>query len=329
MLLCGRLTTTPPSRLSKARKATRAAPAGYKESYMLRHPRALLPEKFQAAEAAWANRHVSDCAAPVQQLDYNGVHLSNDAFGTLLHHHALVNHQLGKMVLSRVQVPPVTQPHAVAHFGGTRPHPKAEFFRRIKARFAPKGWHHRSVAKSIGKGKAAAVKVDTVAVAGPSGTTDVAREKTPVVEDTQTTVAPEDIFMADYTLVKDEEDTVAGGLCVAGGELRLEGSGGALGAIQPQQSFGLDDVNVDYYYVDGVRLKRELSDVSFNPALQWFARSALHRVMAAQFRKTSRFVGFTTFPGVRIGRDPALNDGEPLPLWASGNHVENGGRVRR
>ncbi|KAF7368530.1 hypothetical protein MVEN_00176300 [Mycena venus] len=194
------------------------APPGYKESYMLRHPKAPLPEKFPATEAAWANRHVS---APVQQPDYNGVRLSNDAFGTLLHHHALVNHQLGEMISTRINATTTPQ-RAIAHFGGNRPHPKAEFFHRTKAPFAAKGWQRRHVAKSVGKGKgkkpyhgyrararvaATAVKVDTAAVAGPSDAKDVAHEVAPVVEEAQEqTVAPEDVFMADYTLVKDEEE---------------------------------------------------------------------------------------------------------------------------
>ncbi|KAJ6467039.1 hypothetical protein DFH09DRAFT_1483694 [Mycena vulgaris] len=180
-----------------------APPPGYKESYMLRHPKAPLPSNFPKVEAAWANRHASgecwscsattynseaeDDLAPVAaQHETADVNLSTSAFSTLLHHQALMTHQFGEIAKTRFRA---QQPRAVGRFAGPY-NAKATFFGRNGGPVATKGWKHAQVAKSVGKGKGkkkyfkgkrarvrfAAVKAETaeaVDVAGPSGATDI------------------------------------------------------------------------------------------------------------------------------------------------------------
>ncbi|KAJ6587584.1 hypothetical protein DFH09DRAFT_1359264 [Mycena vulgaris] len=116
-----------------------------------------------------------------------------------------------------------TQPRAVGRFAGPY-NAKATFFGRNGGPVATKGWKHAQVAKSVGKGKGkkkyfkgkrarvrfAAVKAETaeaVDVAGPSGATEVVHN----LSDGLQTVAPGDVFMADY-VVKDEEEDAGGSL---------------------------------------------------------------------------------------------------------------------
>ncbi|KAJ6558850.1 hypothetical protein DFH09DRAFT_1365065 [Mycena vulgaris] len=195
-----------------------APPPGYKESYMLRHPKAPLPSNFPKVEAAWANRHAS---APVAaQHETADVNLSTSAFSTLLHHQALRTHQFGEIAKTRFRA---LQPRAVGRFAGPY-NAKATFFGRNGGPVATKGWKHAQVAKSVGKGKGkkkyfkgkrarvrfAALKAETaeaVDVAGPSGATEVVHN----LSDGLQTVAPGDVFMADY-VVKDEEEDAGGSL---------------------------------------------------------------------------------------------------------------------
>lgn len=84
-------------------------------------------------------------------------------------------------------------------------------------------------------------------------------------------------------------------------------------------TFMIDD-HVDYYKAIAtcitrtadLGLARELSE-------QWEHRSNINQGIVERLVKASRLVGFTgsLFPGEREGRDTALNDNIPLPIWAA------------
>ncbi|KAJ7493711.1 hypothetical protein FB451DRAFT_1551105 [Mycena latifolia] len=190
-------------------------PPGYVEAYMTRHPKAPHPSKYPALEAEWANRH-----ATVQREHGTGVFLPNDAFSTLLNHQALMTHQVGELARAHKVAP--TAPRAMMRFQATsKSYGVRAKFNQPKARLVPaSGWKRRQVNKAAEKGKGkgrkgkskwgrarvAAVKTET-AEAGPS---EAAREMTPSPEEMEDgSVAPEDVFMADYTKFKDEDDDAA------------------------------------------------------------------------------------------------------------------------
>ncbi|KAJ7263345.1 hypothetical protein C8J57DRAFT_1512850 [Mycena rebaudengoi] len=216
-----------------------APPAGYLEAYMLRHPRAPLPSHFPATEAAWANRHATgECdscsataynseaeddiaaAAPVKRESGTGVSLSNDAFTTLLNHQALVTHQISALATTRNAAPIAPRPR-YGKFGENACLSKAKFGHN-SGPIAAKAWQRRGVAKHVAKGngkkryhskrvraRLAAVKADTAEVAGPSGAIEMASEEAQEGEaEPGQIVAPEDVFMADYTKLKDDDDYI-------------------------------------------------------------------------------------------------------------------------
>ncbi|KAJ7458554.1 hypothetical protein FB451DRAFT_1372245 [Mycena latifolia] len=161
-------------------------PPGYVEAYMTRHPKAPHPSKYPALEAEWANRHATaqPCTTPTLKI-------------------------------AKLQCSASTELATSKSYGV-----RAKF-NQPKARLVPaSGWKRRQVNKAAEKGKGkgrkgkskwgrarvAAVKTET-AEAGPS---EAAREMTPSPEEMEDgSVAPEDVFMADYTKFKDEDDDAA------------------------------------------------------------------------------------------------------------------------
>ncbi|KAJ7687868.1 hypothetical protein B0H17DRAFT_1069478 [Mycena rosella] len=185
-------------------------PPGYVESYMLRHPKAPHPAKYPALEAEWANRHAT---GPVQRGEGTGVFLPNDAFSTLLNHQALMAHQVGQLAHAHKAIP--TAPRAMVHYQPKNYGVRAKFRGPKGGLVAASGWKRGHVAKAVAKGKAKAkgkrgkAKWGRIRVAAvKTETTEVAeREMTPLAEEIEEgMVAPEDIFMADYTKFKDEDD---------------------------------------------------------------------------------------------------------------------------
>jgi hypothetical protein len=77
------------------------------------------------------------------------------------------------------------------------------------------------------------------------------------------------------------------------------------------------DEHVDYYraiqdlHLTDPNLARELSD-------RWTYQARINDSIVERLVKTSRLPGFSgrLFPGQRVGRDPLLNLGYPLPPWA-------------
>ncbi|KAJ7719129.1 hypothetical protein B0H16DRAFT_1700403 [Mycena metata] len=204
-----------------------APPPGYKESYMLRHPKAPLPSAFPEVEKAWENRHASgecwsccataynseaeDDLAAVAVKDTTDVNLSTSAFSALLNHQALMTHSIGEMAKTRFYA---QQPRAVGRFTGQH---NTKFFARNGGPVAAKGWKRAQMAKGARKvkgnkkgfkGKRARVRftsvkpetTEVIVVAGPSAAAEVVDNSMDGVQ----TVAPGDVFMDDY-LVKDEE----------------------------------------------------------------------------------------------------------------------------
>ncbi|KAF8208396.1 hypothetical protein K438DRAFT_1930730 [Mycena galopus ATCC 62051] len=202
-----------------------AAPAGYNESYRVRHPWAPLPSDFPRTEEAWRNWHVTGTVQHTPVADA-GVFFPPDAWSTLLNHQAMMTHQVGQLA-SRAAIP--TAPHAMVCF-----HPQSYGLKGGPV--AAKGWKRGHMAKAVRKGKGkgrkdktvwrahlAAIKAESEGGAGSSkANIEHAVTPSPKEEEVETTsvetVAPEDVFMTDYANFKDEDDEGAAGSLFSEGD---------------------------------------------------------------------------------------------------------------
>ncbi|KAJ6458814.1 hypothetical protein C8R45DRAFT_942658 [Mycena sanguinolenta] len=219
-----------------------APPAGYIKSYRVRHPRAPLTSDYPRVEEAWRNRHATacnsdteDCEGPAQRATApdTGVFFPQDAWSSLLNHQAMMTHQVGELA-SRAAIP--TAPRAMVHFQPQNygVHPK--FYGPKGGPVAAKGWKRSQVAKAMRKGKGKGRKdksvwrarLDAIKAesAGGAGSSKVVGERavTPSpeeIEEGETSTenfVPEDVFMADYTNFKDEDDDGAAGSLFSEGD---------------------------------------------------------------------------------------------------------------
>jgi hypothetical protein len=81
-------------------------------------------------------------------------------------------------------------------------------------------------------------------------------------------------------------------------------------------TFMVDD-HVDY--VRAIRNHLLLApDLAHELSQQWIQRTRINDSIASQLGQTSHLAGFsgTLFPGLRVGRDVAMNEAESLPDWA-------------
>lgn len=146
-----------------------APPAGYVESYKVRHPRALLPADFPRTEEAWRARHVpgecwsccatagnsetEDCKATAQRApaEDSGVFFPNNVWSTLPNHQAIMTRQVGQLVRGYTAAP--TVPHAMAHFQPKSFGRHAKFQGPKGGPVAAKGFKRHQVAKAMYKWK--------------------------------------------------------------------------------------------------------------------------------------------------------------------------------